>query len=182
MPDALSSAPGAPGTVSRWAPTTSQGCPGCGSPRVAIRLTEDPPGTGAVQEKPAGVGNRCLRTSHPESSSRCCTQAAARKYAAEVPGRGPIRPASWSIASSAVRSRASSGETRAGVGVGSSAGSVGAVDAVGAVVAGVAGAWAEGSDVGASSASVQAARSSAATVTPAAAAARAMLRRKAGAR
>ena len=46
MPDALSSAPGPWGTVSRCAPMASHGLPGWTSPRVAITFTERPASSG----------------------------------------------------------------------------------------------------------------------------------------
>ena len=69
MPEALSSAPGACGTVSRCAPTSSHGSPGTTSPRVATRLTDGPAGTGISHETPAGVWNRCRSTVHPSRMS-----------------------------------------------------------------------------------------------------------------
>ncbi len=109
MPEALSSAPGACGTVSRWAPTASHGRPGRMSPRVATRLTDRPAGTGTPQETPAGVRNGCRRTCQPNASRRRSTQSAARRYAGEVPWRGPTRPARWRTAVIAVVTRTSSG-------------------------------------------------------------------------
>ena len=117
IPDALSSAPGAWGTVSRCAPIASHGSPGTTSPLVAIRLTLGPPSTGTPHDTPPGVGNRCRVTSHPKPSSRSCTNSAASKYASVCPGRGPILFARWLTARTAIPTLASSGLTL-GVGVG----------------------------------------------------------------
>ncbi len=112
MPEALSSAPGACGTVSRWAPTASQGFPGRTSPRVATTLTERPAGTGTPQDTPAGVWNGCRRTCQPRAESRRSTQSAARWKAGDVPGRGPISPARCRTAAIAVAGRTASMSAR----------------------------------------------------------------------
>src|SRR6478735_12552289 len=125
MPDALSSAPGACGTVSRCPPTSSHGRPGTTSPRVTTRLTEGPAGTGTPYDVTAGVGNRCRSTDQPSPASRSSTQRAARRYAGEVPGRGPIVPARWRTAASAVSTRTWSGSARGAGAVEVGAGAVG---------------------------------------------------------
>ena len=59
-------------------------------------------------------GTTAASTLQPSSVSRVSTQAAARKYAGDVPGRGPISPARWRTARIAVPTRTSAGSTRSG--------------------------------------------------------------------
>ena len=93
MPDALSSAPGATATVSRWAPTTTYGDRASKPRGRATTLTDVPASTGTPHELPAGTGKDCRDTSYPRSSNRRSTQRAARRKAGPVASRGPISPA-----------------------------------------------------------------------------------------
>ncbi len=130
-PDALSSAPGACGTVSRWAPTSRCGSPGRRPGGVATTLTERPAPTGTPHETPAGTSTGWSSTSRPERDSSRATQRAARSYDGLVASRGPMRPARCRTASTATCGSKSAALTP-GVGDGAGARS-------GAGVAGVAG-------------------------------------------
>src|SRR5262245_27871670 len=83
-----------------------------------------PARTRTPQDVPAGTGTCCRRTEYPRSRSRSSTSAAARRYAADVASRGPIR--SERVATKA-RAAPASNATGAADGVGRS----GAADAVG---------------------------------------------------
>jgi hypothetical protein len=63
MPEALSSAPGATGTVSRCAPTTTYGLRASKFFGSAITLTEVPLRTGVPHETPDGTRTLVSRTS-----------------------------------------------------------------------------------------------------------------------
>ena len=62
-PEALSSAPGACGTVSRWAPTTRRARPGRRPGGRATTFHVSPAPTGTPHELPAGTCSRCRCTS-----------------------------------------------------------------------------------------------------------------------
>ena len=93
MPDALSSAPGATATVSRWAPTRRYGDRASKPRGRATTLTDVPASTGTPHELPAGTGKDCRDTSYPRASRRPATQRAARRKAGPVASRGPTSPA-----------------------------------------------------------------------------------------
>ena len=93
MPDALSSAPGATATVSRWAPTTTYGDRASKARGRATTLTDVPASTGTPHELPADTGKDWRDTSYPRASKRRSTQRAARRKAGPVASRGPTSPA-----------------------------------------------------------------------------------------
>ena len=103
-PDALSSAPGACGTVSRWAPTTRCGFAGVEARRRGDHVDgpagsdRDAPRVAAGDGEPLAAYVVAVAT-----GARRCTQAAARRNSGLVACRGPMVPARWRTASRADR-------------------------------------------------------------------------------
>ena len=105
--------------MSRCAPTTRCGSAGSNPGGVATTLAERPAGTLTPHDSPAGTSTRWRATSYPSRVSSPATQPAARSYAGLVASRGPILPARWRTARTAVagsRSSAASGSSAAGDG------------------------------------------------------------------
>ncbi|MDF2748509.1 MAG: hypothetical protein K0S98_2796 [Propionibacteriaceae bacterium] len=94
MPEALSSAPGAVGTVSRWAPTTTCGFRESKPGGSAITFADLPRLTGVPQEFPAGTRTVVRRTSYLRRSNLASTRSAASAKLSDVASRGPMSVAS----------------------------------------------------------------------------------------
>ena len=117
MPEALSSAPGACGTVSRWAPTSSHGRPGTSVPAGGDQVDRasgrhrDPPRDARgrrellAPDRPAGVvetaldpvGRAAVAPAMCRAAARCGPPGAVRRPWRCAPARRPDRPAARGV-------------------------------------------------------------------------------------